>query len=58
MTIPAQAHGFAEYDDRSHKYLSDNRLAYFDQSRRTTGGVVAPLHEPNTAPEAAPGEKQ
>lgn len=33
----------AHYDDRSFKYLSDNRERYFEQSRRTRNGVVAPL---------------
>lgn len=33
----------AGYDSRAHKYLSDQRLDYFDQSRRTVGGVVAPF---------------
>lgn len=44
------------YDSRAHKYLSDQRLDYFDQSRRTVGGVVAPFIARPRLPASAPSD--
>lgn len=40
MSLYAETNGFVEYDDRSHKLLSDNRELYMRQSAMTVNGRV------------------
>lgn len=40
MSLYAETNGYAEYDDRSHKLLSDNRELYIRQSAMTVNGRV------------------
>lgn len=40
MSLFAETNGFVEYDDRSHKLLSDNRALYIAQSAMTRNGRV------------------
>lgn len=40
MSLFAETNGYVEYDDRSHKRLSDNRALYIAQSAMTVNGRV------------------
>lgn len=40
MSLFAETNGYVEYDDRSHKLLSDNRELYMRQSAMTVNGRV------------------
>ncbi len=40
MSLYAETNGYAEYDDRSHKLLSNNRELYLRQSAMTVNGRV------------------
>ena len=40
MSLYAETNGYAKYDGRSHKLLSDNRELYMRQSAMTVNGRV------------------
>lgn len=62
MSLFAETNGYVEYDDRSHKRLSDNRALYIAQSAMTVNGRVPTVAEVRahqspralTTPEPAP----